>query len=221
MASCSQCNQSIPDESKFCPFCGAKYDSTISQKQSAETKPPNQENKSNPVNQVKAGEVLGSKKPKYIIAGWVKASLWGLVIAFVCWANHKSPNSSNSTTAYSSSPNTDNFVHDGLYHCSDYDTNQANQLKPGESESQAIENDRIVLNSHLNEVNSLYAEMNAMGVTADSSQDLIDSYNEKVNDYNTKKASYDIELQAFNSRVDAYNASKEAYNNYLDAHCRK
>ena len=130
-------------------------------------------------------------------------------------------NPSASTTSYSSPSSTDTFVHDGLYHCSDYDINQANLLKPSESESQSIENDRTALNSRSDELDSLMSEIKGMGVNGDLPQDIIDSYNAKVDAYNAKKSSYNTDLQVFNNRVDAYNASKNAYNNYLDAHCRK
>ncbi len=149
-----------------------------------------------------------------------KSNVWGWLVWIVIFIIIRSLNSNHTSSAPSSS-SAETFVHDGLYHCSDYDHNQAELLKPAESEGKSIESDRTALNSHSEELDSLMTEINGMGVTSDSPQYLIDSYNAKIDGYNAKKTSYRSDLQEFNNRVDAFNVSNNTYNKYLETHCRK
>jgi RNA polymerase subunit RPABC4/transcription elongation factor Spt4 len=245
MTVCKCCERELPGETKFCPYCREQVVETNKSNVEILTG-TNSKDQTNAVKK-QSGNGSKSKNILVILWGWVVwayAFLWKhfwlwLIIVALLFGNYKKYNQSSytpsnnsysssssytpsaSTASYSGSSSSDTFVHDGYYHCSDYDHNQADLLKPADSEKQSIEDERATLSTRSDELDSLMTEMNGMGVNNDSPQYLIDSYNEKVEAYNAKKTSYKNDLQEFNNRVDAYNASNNAYNNYLEAHCRK
>ena len=147
-----------------------------------------------------------------------KSWMWVLgVIGFFILIGIFSGDSSSTSTS-SSTP--DGLVRVGQYMCSQYNANQADLLKPSDSET-SIQLASSSLDQRDAELTRMRNEIDSSYVSEYSSQYEINQYNTQVDDYNSKLAKYKSDINSYNTRMDNYNGQVDKYNNYLKTHCTK
>ncbi|MHB8667218.1 MAG: hypothetical protein ACYC7B_06835 [Burkholderiales bacterium] len=154
------------------------------------------------------------------------AIIGGLIIAIIIWVNlddksstpRRSPTPVASAPAYQPPADTSGTVRNGQYHCSRYDSDQADRLSPvGESD---LTMQQQTLERRSNALDSLKTQISLNAVNQYSDQSAIDSYNALVDRYNAQLTAFKADAAVLQSRIDQFNAQVQAHNNYLIAHCR-
>jgi hypothetical protein len=159
---------------------------------------------------------------------WKNIALFAVIalgIGVVVIANESStPNSTSwsSPVVAPSSPSpplsySDVPVTVGQYRCSQYDANQADELKPGSSA--ALDAEQEALEGRSSTLSALHQRIEASNIGSYSSESEIEQYNEMVDRYNALLGSYRGDAASLQARVRQFNTQIEAYNSYLTAHC--
>ena len=156
------------------------------------------------------------------------AIIGGLMVAVFIWANldDKSSTSRKSSPApVASAPvyqppatNTGGTVQNGRFRCSRYDSNQADQLSPGNESELTLQQQEVA--RRRNALDSLTTQINLSNVNQYSGKAAIDIYNALVEQYNAQLTSFKSDVVAYQARVDRFNAQVVVHNNYLLEHCR-
>lgn len=113
----------------------------------------------------------------------------------------------------------DDYIAVGEYWCSRYHHNTVHSLKPDETEKQSIKAIEDRIDTEVDNIKSLGAEIDSY-VVDHSSQSSINYYNSLVNDYNSRIKKNKINVADYDYRRSNYNAQVDKYNNYLRANCR-
>lgn len=165
------------------------------------------------------------KAPLRVFDKWHLAFVLLVVLALVVFNVNSGNNSettdrSNPDTA-SSQPNVlsapqsnDDYIAVGQYLCSRSHHNTVQNLKPDQTEEQAIKANEARLKTEIDEIKRLNAEIDSYEIDRDS-QSSIDNYNNLVNDYNSRIKLHRINVADQKKRIDNYNVQVETYNNYL------
>lgn len=237
---CKHCDQEIPDEAKFCPFCRGQ----VGEAPRAGVKNSTQKNQQNQTSTSKGSNTFTAFNKKLfarirtrVVSFWIwiwkHFWIWLTVLVIASsFFNNKSSNQSippptyrpgtSSTSSYRPSAGiSEDIVKEGEYSCSQYHHSQLDALRTSESEASYIEIAQQSMQKRLDEIESLEAEISAMNVTEYSSQYLLDEYNSKVNEYNTKLNSYQSDVSMLSNRIDRFNVNVNVYNNYLMTNCHK
>jgi peptidoglycan hydrolase CwlO-like protein len=109
-------------------------------------------------------------------------------------------------------------VQNGRFRCSRYDSDQADQLSPGNESELTLQQQEVA--RRRNALDSLTTQINLSNVNQYSGKAAIDIYNALVEQYNAQLTSFKSDVVAYQARVDRFNAQVVVHNNYLLEHCR-
>lgn len=227
MIECKFCEQTVPAEAKFCPFCGDQLGGVNGDPSAVASNLTSRTKKTLPIKSKGVGAKIKIWCGNAFSWLWKHFWVWliFLIVIRVIFpgnaSSSKSSNTAHKPSTYSSVQSNARTYSDGNYKCSQNHHNQAEKLKPSAYEETFLEDEQKEILSHSEELNGLKFEIESLVVTEDSMQYLIDDYNRRIDQYNTKLNSYQSDAEAHSVRVDEYNAKIDAYNKYLITNCSK